>query len=66
MDLVLDSSIAVAWGLPDEASARADRLLARASGKYAFWGPALWWYEIGNALTWRVAGTDWWRPIEVA
>ena len=51
MDLVLDSSLAVAWGLPDEASARADRLLARASRKNAFWVPALWWYEIANALT---------------
>src|SRR3989442_4674269 len=51
MDLVLDSSLAVAWGLPDETSARADRLLARASGKSAFWVPALWWYDIANALT---------------
>src|SRR3989442_2752259 len=51
MGLVLDSSLAVAWGLPDETSARADRLLARASGKSAFWVPALWWYEIANALT---------------
>jgi predicted nucleic acid-binding protein len=51
MDLVLDSSLAVAWGLPDEASARADRLLARASAESAFWVPALWWYEIANALT---------------
>lgn len=51
MDLVLDSSLALAWGLPDEASGRADRLLPRASGKNAFWVPALWWYEIANALT---------------
>ncbi len=51
MELVLDSSLALAWGLPDEASGRADRLLPRASGKNAFWVPVLWWYEIANALT---------------
>jgi predicted nucleic acid-binding protein len=31
MDVVLDSSVALAWALPDETSDRADRLLARAS-----------------------------------
>jgi predicted nucleic acid-binding protein len=31
MDVVVDSSVALAWALPDETSDRADRLLARAS-----------------------------------
>jgi predicted nucleic acid-binding protein len=51
MDFVLDSSLALAWGLPDEASERADRLLPRPSRKHGFWVPALWWYELANALT---------------
>ncbi len=50
MECVLDSSMALAWVLPDEASERAERLLARVSPKSAFWIPALWWYEVGNAL----------------
>ncbi len=48
--LVLDSSLALAWGLPDENSDQADRLLNRVSGDKNLWVPALWWYEIGNAL----------------
>ncbi len=48
--LVLDSSLALAWGLPDESSDQADRLLNRVSGDKNLWVPALWWYEIGNAL----------------
>lgn len=51
MDWVLDSSLALAWALPDETSKRADQLLAQVSGKSVFWVPALWWYEISNALT---------------
>lgn len=51
MDVVLDSSVALAWALPDETSDRADRLLARASSSNVFWVPALWWYEVANALT---------------
>src|SRR5574337_126137 len=51
MECVLDCSLALAWALPDEASRRADRLLARASPRDVFWVPALWWYEIANALT---------------
>ncbi|MGH2396769.1 MAG: type II toxin-antitoxin system VapC family toxin [bacterium] len=51
MEVVLDSSVALAWALPDETSRRADRLLAEASGKSVFWVPALWWYEVANALT---------------
>ena len=51
MDWVLDCSLALAWGLPDESSKQADRLLARISSGNALWVPALWWYEISNALT---------------
>ena len=48
--LVLDSSLALAWGLPDEHSDQADQLLNRVSRDKNLWVPALWWYEIGNAL----------------
>jgi len=51
MECVLDCSLALAWALPDEASRRADRLLARLSPRDVFWVPALWWYEMANALT---------------
>jgi predicted nucleic acid-binding protein len=51
MEIVLDSSVALAWVLPDETSSRADRLLAKASRESVFWVPALWWYEVANALT---------------
>ena len=51
MECVLDCSLALAWGLPDEVSMRADRVLARASRTSVFWVPALWWYEVSNALT---------------
>lgn len=51
MEVVLDSSVALAWALPDEMSPRADRFLARASRDSVFWVPALWWYEVASALT---------------
>ncbi len=51
MDWVLDCSLALAWALPDETSKEADRLLAQISQKNLFWVPALWWYEISNAVT---------------
>lgn len=51
MEWVLDCSLALAWALPDETSPRADRFLARASRQDIFWVPALWWYEVANALT---------------
>jgi len=50
MDWVVDSSIALAWALPDETSKEADRFLSRISMKSILWVPALWWYEIANAL----------------
>jgi predicted nucleic acid-binding protein len=50
MDWVVDSSIALAWGLPDETSKEADRFLSRISLRSVLWVPALWWYETANAL----------------
>jgi len=50
---VLDCSLALAFGLPDERSDRADEFLERLSDRYDVWVPALWWYEVSNAL--RVA-----------
>ncbi len=50
MDWVLDSSMALAWGLPDETSTKADRFLAHVSAHDTLWVPALWWYEVSNAL----------------
>ena len=51
MECVLDCSLALAWGLPDEGSKHADRVLVRAARTTSvFWVPALWWYEVSNAL----------------
>ncbi len=50
MDWVIDSSMALAWALPDEMSKEAERFLSRISVKTVLWVPALWWYEIANAL----------------
>lgn len=50
MECALDSSMALAWALPDEASERAERLLGQVTPRSALWVPALWWYEVGNAL----------------
>ena len=50
MEWVVDSSIALAWGLPDETSKEADRFLSRISMRSVLWVPALWWYEMANAL----------------
>jgi predicted nucleic acid-binding protein len=47
---VLDSSLALAWALPDEHSEQADGILDLFSSQDGFWVPALWWYEISNAL----------------
>ena len=51
MEWVLDSSMALAWVLPDEGSTRAEKFLAQLSPEGVLWVPALWWYEIANALT---------------
>jgi predicted nucleic acid-binding protein len=50
MDWVIDSSIALAWALPDETSKEAERFLSRLSIRSILWVPALWWYEMANAL----------------
>jgi len=50
MGWVLDCSLALAWALPDETSRRADQFLARVSRDSDIWVPALWWYEMANAL----------------
>lgn len=50
MGWVLDCSLALAWALPDEMSRRADRFLAHVARTSRFWVPALWWYELSNAL----------------
>ena len=47
---VLDSSFALAWALPDEASASANRFLRGLPREAELWVPSLWWYEIANAL----------------
>lgn len=70
MDWVLDCSLALAWALPDEKSKKADQFLARASRESLFWVPALWWYELANALTMaqrrgRLAEADRIRLIEL-
>lgn len=70
MDWVLDGSLALAWALPDETSRRADRFLAQVARRGRFWVPALWWYEISNALTMaqrrqRLAEADRVRVVEL-
>jgi len=47
---VIDSSLALAWGLPDERSPSADRFWDHVDPDSQLWTPALWWYEIANAL----------------
>ncbi len=50
MNLVVDASFALAWVLEDEATPETDRVLdALGAGGKAF-VPALWHWEIGNAL----------------
>ncbi len=70
MEWVLDASLALAWGLPDESSNRADRFLAKSSRDAVFWVPALWWYELSNGLTMarrqqRITETDRTRLLEL-
>jgi predicted nucleic acid-binding protein len=50
MNWVLDSSLALAWVLPDEFSQRADKFLDQLTPDSGIWVPALWWYEVSNAL----------------
>ena len=48
---VLDGSAALAWVLPDENSDTAEQFLSLIDNPYQVWVPALFWYEIANALT---------------
>jgi predicted nucleic acid-binding protein len=48
---VLDPSVALAWGLPDEQSEVATDFLESLRPDDVFWVPALWWYEMSDALT---------------
>ena len=70
MDWVLDCSLALAWVLPDETSARAEKFLAQVSPESVLWVPALWWYEVSNALAnaqrrHRLAEADSLRAVEL-
>lgn len=70
MECVLDPSLALAWTLPDERSPRADKFLSRLTPGTILWVPALWWYEISNALTMaqrrhRLAEADSVRAVEL-
>ncbi len=49
VDLVLDSSVTLAWFLPDERRADADVLLDRVASAGAL-APTLWPIEVGNAF----------------
>jgi predicted nucleic acid-binding protein len=51
VEIVCDSSVTLAWGLPDERSPEAERTLEKITGDGRLWVPALWWYEVANALT---------------
>ena len=48
--LVLDCSVALAWALPDERSSRADSFKDFSFDSSQVWVPAIWWYEVANAL----------------
>jgi predicted nucleic acid-binding protein len=67
---VLDASAALALGLPDERSPAADGLLEvlEAGGEVRV--PALWWYEVANALAaarrrGRISAADHARLLEL-
>jgi predicted nucleic acid-binding protein len=49
MPFVMDASIAVSWAFPDEAHATAASAFQRIGTDSAI-VPALWWFEIRNAL----------------
>ena len=56
MPFVLDSSVALAWLLPDEASDAVDQLADRLEQDTAS-VPAIWALEVGNACSW-LSGVD--------
>ncbi len=50
MSWVIDCSMALAWGLPDEQSPVADDFFTTKHFQQDMWVPALWWFEFANAL----------------
>ena len=50
MPWVVDCSMALAWGLPDEHSPAAETFLRSIPPGEPLWVPGLFWYEIANAL----------------
>ncbi len=47
---VVDVSMALAWGLPDESSRIADRFWKQVEAGETLFVPSLWWFECANAL----------------
>jgi len=47
---VIDSSMALAWALPDERSDSADGFWAKMAEDPNLHVPTLWWYEVVNAI----------------
>ena len=47
---VIDSSAALALGLPDESSTAVADFFEKITAKDDLWVPALWWYEVSNGL----------------
>lgn len=50
MGWVVDTSMALSWGLPDEHSSSADEFWQEVHSEVPLHVPALWWYECANAL----------------
>jgi predicted nucleic acid-binding protein len=50
MGWVVDTSMALAWGLPDEESPSADEFWREVIAEVSLHVPSLWWYECANAL----------------
>ena len=50
MEWVVDCSLALSWGLPDESSVDAERFLESLPPGTRLWVPALFWYEAANAV----------------
>lgn len=48
---VLDTSIFLGTAFADERSAVADAFFQSVEARDELWAPALWWYEVANAVT---------------
>ena len=51
MPWVIDCSLALAWGLPDEQSTKADEFFTINHFQEVLWVPSLWCFELANGLT---------------